>query len=211
MSDASPAEIADLRRPQRGRKAILRGLAALGAIAGIFVASAWPPDGGLHLGLEWSGYVLILICIAGRTWCSLYIGNNKVRELVMTGPYSVSRNPLYVFSILGGIGVGAMFGSFVFAAATGAIVFAVFRMIARREESLLTEIHGDAFRRYCERVPRFWPRLSVWQDSERLTIKTKPVYATFLDSLFFLAAFPLAEAAEWIQQSGWVHPLAFVP
>jgi protein-S-isoprenylcysteine O-methyltransferase Ste14 len=104
MSDASPAEIADLRRPQRGRKAILRGLAALGAIAGIFVASAWPPDGGLHLGLEWSGYVLILICIAGRTWCSLYIGNNQVRELVMTGPYSVLREKVLWSDMLHFIG-----------------------------------------------------------------------------------------------------------
>ena len=48
--------------------------------------------------LETGGVILILVCIVGRTWCTLYIGGNKKRELITAGPYSVVRNPLYVFT-----------------------------------------------------------------------------------------------------------------
>ena len=42
----------------------------------------------------------------GRVWCSLYIGGRKTRTLVCDGPYSLCRNPLYFFSLLGVMGVG---------------------------------------------------------------------------------------------------------
>ena len=42
---------------------------------------------------------MILICILGRTWATLYIGGQKQRELVTKGPYSVVRNPLYLFTL----------------------------------------------------------------------------------------------------------------
>ena len=41
---------------------------------------------------------------AGRLWCSVYIAGKKNRELVKVGPYSVCRNPLYFFSLVGAIG-----------------------------------------------------------------------------------------------------------
>ena len=41
----------------------------------------------------------------GRIWCSLYIAGYKNNVLVIEGPYSMCRNPLYFFSFIGGIGV----------------------------------------------------------------------------------------------------------
>ena len=38
--------------------------------------------------IEWAGIVLIVACILGRTWASLYIGGRKIDALVMDGPYS---------------------------------------------------------------------------------------------------------------------------
>jgi len=189
----------------------LRALALIGIIAMTVVASAAPADHDIHDTIESIGLVLIFICIAGRTWCSFYIGSRKLHELVTTGPYSVSRNPLYVFSTIGAIGVGATFGSIACAAIAGGVVFGVFLRLARSEESALVEFHGEAFRHYCERVPRFWPRLSAWRDGETLTISQSAVYSTFFDSLFFIAAFPLAEGIEWLQQTGLLRPLLLLP
>jgi protein-S-isoprenylcysteine O-methyltransferase Ste14 len=45
----------------------------------------------------------------------------KIEELVTVGPYSVMRNPLYFFFILGGIGVGAQSGSVVVALICGVL------------------------------------------------------------------------------------------
>ena len=41
----------------------------------------------------------------GRIWCSLYIAGYKNNVLVIEGPYSMCRNPLYFFSFIGGLGV----------------------------------------------------------------------------------------------------------
>lgn len=60
--------------------------------------------------IERTGGLLILLCIAGRTWCSLYIGGHKERQLIVSGPYSITRNPLHAFSILGTVGIFAVFG-----------------------------------------------------------------------------------------------------
>ena len=55
-----------------------------------------------HEAVETAGVLLIAIAILGRAWCTLYIGGRKAQELTDSGPYSLSRNPLYVFSFIGG-------------------------------------------------------------------------------------------------------------
>ena len=88
--------------------------------------------------IEMAGLVLILVCILGRTWCTLYIGGLKKRELVTAGPYSVVRNPLYVFTLdRRGRHRRAdrqrSSSPLLFAAGT----LAVFQVVARHEEAFL--------------------------------------------------------------------------
>src|SRR5690606_40050349 len=75
--------------------------------------------------------ILIVVCVIGRTWSSIYIAGHKVQTLVMDGPYSISRNPLYVFSIIGAAGAGAQLGSIVLALAAGFVAW--IRSEERRE------------------------------------------------------------------------------
>ena len=74
--------------------------------------------------IEWFGIFAIILCIFGRTWTSLYIGGRKNRALLTKGPYSVVRNPLYVFSILGAAGAGAQLGSVISSVIIGLLVTA---------------------------------------------------------------------------------------
>jgi protein-S-isoprenylcysteine O-methyltransferase Ste14 len=56
--------------------------------------------------LFFAGLILVGIATVGRLWCSLYISGRKSAELVVEGPYSICRHPLYLFSLLGVTGLG---------------------------------------------------------------------------------------------------------
>ena len=84
-----------------------------------------------------SGLALVVLCITGRLWCILYVGNKKNLELVTRGPYSMTRNPLYFFSTLGAAGIGLMFGSLTVAATLLLLSFWTFSITAEKEASFL--------------------------------------------------------------------------
>lgn len=117
----------DLVRQQWQRKLIIVAAVAIGL--GVIMGSRPISSEGnfLHEAVERSGVFLILIGILGRTWCSMYISGRKLVSLVTLGPYSISRNPLYVFSSIAAFGVAAQFGSIVFAAICAAACLAIFR------------------------------------------------------------------------------------
>lgn len=71
-----------------------------------FVSPPWHYDSGIALLSESAGYLLLVIATGGRIWTSLYIAGVKNQELASEGPYSIVRNPLYVFSFIGAIGFG---------------------------------------------------------------------------------------------------------
>ena len=60
------------------------------------------PDSLLYNNHELMGFILLLIGVFGRIWSSLYIEGNKTNNLITSGIYALSRNPLYFFSFLFG-------------------------------------------------------------------------------------------------------------
>ncbi len=193
------------------RKAVLLAV----VIGGIFLVtsatSRWPDGGLLHEGIEFAGFILIAVCIAGRTMCALYIGGLKNKNLIDAGPYSVTRNPLYVFSVIGATGVGAQFGSIVIALLAGVITWAVFYILIFSEERALRDRFGEKYRNYAARVPRFFPNLSLWRDVDELTIRPRIVRATFVDACIFLISIPVAEGFDYLHATGVIPVLLQVP
>jgi hypothetical protein len=163
---------------------------------------------GIDKLIEWTGIALIIVCIVGRTWCSLYIGGRKIDHLVTLGPYSVVRNPLYFFSILGAAGAGAQHGSAVSALALGALAWLVFHVVVLKEERVMAERYGATFASYQAAVPRFLPDIRLWRDAATLTIMPPKVLRTFADAMFFLLPIPLANALDHLQHSG-ILPVLF--
>lgn len=200
-----------LRRLQQRRKVWLRALVCASALALLFIELDWLDGSVIHELLETAGLILILVCIAGRAWSILYIGGRKTNELVDLGPYSVSRNPLYMFSFLGALGVGLQSGSIVIGLICLAVAAIVFVPVVYGEEEVLARTFGQSFQDYKVRVPRFGPRLSTWQDAKRVTFSPVLLYGTVRDSLVFACAFPVFELIAVLQNAGYLPVILRVP
>ncbi|MDP1912442.1 isoprenylcysteine carboxylmethyltransferase family protein [Brevundimonas sp.] len=199
-----------LRRVQLIRKAILAAC-ILAACALAAVSHTLGGESMVHEGLEAFGLALIGICIVGRAWCSLYIGGRKKAEIVERGPYSISRNPLYVFSFIGAFGMGAQTGSITMALLFTVIAFVVFYATIRREEDWLATMFGAQYAAYLQRTPRFGPDFRKWQDQETLVVRPTFFLTTLRDGLAFLLVIPLFEALEHAQDAGWVPVMFTLP
>lgn len=196
--------LGQIQRLRKGALLIL-GLSAVAILA--FVQSAWSEN--VHEIFEIAGLWLLLIAIAGRAWCTLYIGGRKLAALVTTGPYSISRNPLYLFTFLGVLGVGMQTGAILPGLFLAAATIMVFRAVVVQEERVLLGLFGENYAHYCARVPRFGPSFTSWQDSASLEINPQRVMRTVADALLLLLAYPLMETIELLQQSGYIT--AFLP
>lgn len=201
----------DLAQVQLARKAALFAVVSGCLALLVFGNSYWPSGETIHEAIEWVGLALIVLCIVGRTWCSIYIGGRKVHELVTVGPYSMSRNPLYFFSFLGAAGAGAQLGSLVLAVAAAIAAYVVFLLVVRKEEQVLAAVHGSDYRQYLATVPRFVPRISLWRDAMSVEVRPVLIRRTFVDACVFLLSIPLAEGFEYLHDAGILPTLFHLP
>jgi protein-S-isoprenylcysteine O-methyltransferase Ste14 len=186
----------------------------LGGLAAVLVLPFIDTTGRetlVHETVEIFGLVLIVVAILGRSWCTLYIGGRKSREIVATGPYSVSRNPLYYFSLIGIFGIGAQTGSLLLGPLVLGVSLAIFVPTILREEEALSERFGSRYRDYMARVPRFGPRFPAWVDMETVEASPRLLWRTVREGLLFLLALPLCEGIEWLQESGYIVPFIHLP
>ncbi|NWE52823.1 MULTISPECIES: isoprenylcysteine carboxylmethyltransferase family protein [unclassified Brevundimonas] len=197
----------DIQSVQRWRKLFIAAC-LLALLAWTTLVTAVP---ALEHPVEHLGLVAIMACIIGRSWCSLYIGGRKKQEIVAAGPYSICRNPLYVFSFIGAFGVGALSGSLSVAFVFTLICWLVFRIVVAREEGYLTEAFGAPYQAYCARTPRFLPNPALWRDEAEVLIRPAFFVRTVRDGLVFLLALPLFEALERLQHLGWFDAILQLP
>jgi hypothetical protein len=93
---------------------------------------------------------------AARLWASGHI--EKTRALATGGPYAHTRNPLYVGSLLLGLGVGIAAASPAVVAAV-ALYFALFYpSVIAEEAAFLRDKFGAEYGAWAAAVPLFLPR-----------------------------------------------------
>jgi hypothetical protein len=93
-------------------------------------------------------------------WATLDLGGRKENELVIEGPYSVVRHPLYVGSLLIGASAGLFLESLTFELVLLVVAAIYATGTIPIEESVLESRHPEEYQAYRQRVPRFWPS---WQ------------------------------------------------
>lgn len=201
MVHASPLDLGLVQRRRKWFAGLaLLSLLGLTATAG----TVGGEDGRWHEAVEMVGLVCITLAVVGRAWCSLYIGGRKKAEIVDRGPYSLTRNPLYLFSFLGASGMGAQTGSLVIAVLFTLTAIAVFRRTIIREERWLSAEFGATYAAYVARTPRFLPDPRLWRDEEELTIRPSFFLKTLRDGVVMFGAVPAMEAIEALHASGWL-------
>lgn len=140
--------------------------------------------------------------VLGRVWCSVFIAGRKDEQLVVTGPYSTCRHPLYSLSLLGGAGLGLATHSATLTAATLALLWLLFHRAVVAEESLLAARHPAAFAAYAGRTPRFWPRFDLYQVPEALEVRPRVLWKAFVDAGSFLLLLALVVLARQLRAHG---------
>lgn len=81
-------------------------------------------------------------------------------ELVTTGLYAHTRNPMYLGNLFLLLGLALASNSWVFALIGTALAVLMHALIVAAEEDYLQNKFGEDFQAYCLRVPRLFPKLS---------------------------------------------------
>jgi len=194
---------------QRARIRILQAGGLLLAASLLMMHPALTGDGNEVI--EVISLALVLACVGGRMWSILYIGSKKNRELVTAGPYSMTRNPLYFFSMLGAVGIGLFVGSLTLALLLGGAVYLVLVITAEKEARHLEALFGAQYRDYARRTPMFWPKPSLYREAGDVAFSPVALRRTFFDGLLFFAAFPAIEAIEYLREVGYLPILFELP
>jgi protein-S-isoprenylcysteine O-methyltransferase Ste14 len=110
----------------------------------------------------WLSIALGLIVVApGLLVRALASGHVRKNEsLATSGPYAYTRNPLYLGSLLIGVGFAIAARSWWVGAALALMFFAIYLPVIRDEEAFLRQKFPE-FEEYARRVPRMLPRLTA--------------------------------------------------
>jgi len=166
--------------------------------------------GFIHETAEWLGYVLVIACVLGRSYCSLFIGGRKNDSIIQDGPYSVVRNPLYVFSFFGLVGIGLQSGMYSLLLVLVIVFCLYYGRVVAKEEAFLEHKFGDAFKAYKAVVPRWIPRMSIWKEAEFVEVKPSFIRKTALDASFFFLAYPVFELLEELHHDGIIPTFFYI-
>ena len=116
--------------------------------------------------MAWIGVVVVALGLGFAGWARTHLGRfwsaavtlKAEHRLIRTGPYALSRHPIYTGLLLAL--AGTTFARDTVGAVAGLILFLVgFILKIRQEERLLLEHFGAAYRAYQGEVPAVVPRL----------------------------------------------------
>jgi len=182
---------------QKWRKPLSRLAAVVGVLFVIFTRPVGLGQ-GWHLILEMVGFLFLIFAAMGRIWSLAYIAGRKNKSLCQSGPYSITRNPLYFFSFLGAVGLMLVCQSGLLAIVVAAFFLSYYSFVIRGEEIRLAKLHGQEFVEFCNRVPRFWPRFGKSSTTEAtVELNLKPFTRGMRETFWFLAIIIFADALEW--------------
>ncbi len=134
-----------------------------GAAAAMLALDRWAPLARMagHNAYGAAPAVLGLILVLWAAWTMRKHGttlhpHGQASALVVSGPFRISRNPIYLGFGLILFGLATSLGSSAPFAVLSAWVFFMGHLFIRHEEEALAARFGDAFAGYCRKVRRWF-------------------------------------------------------
>ncbi len=103
-----------------------------------------------------AGLPISIAGLALRAWAAGHLA--KDRQLATSGPYGFVRNPLYIGTLLVGVGLVAASRSVALGLVFGAVFLLIYLPVIQLEEQHLRSIFPD-YTAYANRVPALLPSL----------------------------------------------------
>ncbi len=156
------------------------GLAVV-ALAGFFVRPGNVFGAHQMLGISVS-IALVLLGLALRAWSGGCAGAHtrnatiEAPQLVTGGPYAFVRNPIYLASIILGLGMVGLLGDPWMLGLYVAVFIFLYTSIVPAEEAFLRKTFPEEFARYCAHVPRMIPRLSAWGEAKPVVFARSAIF-----------------------------------
>jgi protein-S-isoprenylcysteine O-methyltransferase Ste14 len=195
----------------RWRIAVSRCAAVLIVAVLLVTGHSWSYHGAFDLGCSAVGFILVTACTLGRLWSLAFISGRKDVVLVQDGPYSCTRNPLYLFSAIGAVGLGIASRDPAVLVLIVAFFAFYYPAVILHEERQLGLRHGAVFAAYVRRVPRFVPRWSLYHEPETCAFQVRAYRRTFLDAMWFLWGFLALEVVERLKEAEVLCVLVQLP
>lgn len=136
-----------------------------GFLLGLLVERLWPARRWISAapGMRAAGGVLLAIGAAGFAWMVVTmkragtpIHNSKTpTSLVESGPFRLTRNPMYLFGTIGYAGLALLLMQFWSLALLPVVFLLTHFGVILREEAFLHRHFGAAYSEYCSRVRRW--------------------------------------------------------
>ena len=147
------------------------------------------------------GLVLIIIGEVLRISAVRYAGgatrtrNVGAPYLCTSGPYSLTRNPLYCGNVVIYIGIVFFAGGgwmwYIMPTVAIFFIFQYYHIISLEEETLKKKFEGQ-YEIYIENVPKLFPRLSAWKGDSQISpkglISTLKTEKRTLQNIFMIAS-----------------------
>lgn len=154
---------------------------------------------------DYVGWLLFFGGLCLRFWSTWFIGGRKSQEVVCYGPYSLTRNPLYVGTFLMILSLAFLLKSPTFAAATAIVIAYYCVAVVPLEERLLRHQFGTVYANYCHSVPRWFPRLGTAY-SPPVSMISHPMRNELRRAVWWLSLPLLAELHTYCRNlSEWPH------
>jgi protein-S-isoprenylcysteine O-methyltransferase Ste14 len=186
------------------------GIAGVAGIV-LFSAPVVREGNAIDVATETIGYCLLMGYVVLRVWATLYISGRKHRELLTQGPYSVTRNPLYLGTFCLAFSIPFLFQSVVLLVAAVATVVVYAFWLIPAEERALEEIFGDEFRAYRSRTPMLLPRLSLYHADSTIHVNLGPLPREARRLCSVALVFVLAELFNYLRSANWWPRLFTLP
>jgi protein-S-isoprenylcysteine O-methyltransferase Ste14 len=154
------------------------------------------------LAAQAAGFLLVVAGTLYRMWTTVFIAGRKDVEVVEEGPYARCRHPLYLGSLVAGLGLALSTRSLVVTLLLPSALGALLALAIRREERFLSARHGAAWDRYAARVPAFWPRRGPGKRPQRREVDLAIYRKAFLDAASVLGVWWLIVATDALRTQG---------